>query len=166
MTHLDGNDRFGLKAQQAALLQALVQRASNLSDFDAERLQAASRAIAHKRFRSVAKAWPAIAAWLGDDFGPRFARYAESNPLPAGGGPLADGWAFAKVLSRTDRLPDEVRLPVFSMALRYVWDRRGLRPRHGFVLRILLLRQPLRMVIGLRLPSKKTGPLVRVVRLG
>ena len=94
-------DRERLAAEQAALVRALVDGGPVPAGFDPDRVQATAAALARKRAREVARAWPALAAELGDDFTARFLADAARRPPPARGGALADGLAFAGALART-----------------------------------------------------------------
>lgn len=82
--------RVGLATQQAALVTALTARGEPPAGFDSVRLLAAAAALARKRARAAAPAWPGMALALGHRFGELFAVYAESVSLPPNGGPLAE----------------------------------------------------------------------------
>ena len=103
-------DRERLAAEQAALVRALVDGGPVPAGFDPDRVQATAAALARKRAREVARAWPALAAELGDDFTARFLADAARRPPPARGGALADGLAFAGALARTRRLSGNARV--------------------------------------------------------
>ena len=94
-----------LAAEQAALVRALVDGGPVPGGFDPDRVRATSAALAGKRAREVARAWPVLAAELGEDFTGRFLAFAAGRPPPARGGALADGLAFARALARQGRLP-------------------------------------------------------------
>jgi hypothetical protein len=144
--------RVRLAQEQAALVAALAGYAAPPSGFDADRIHAAAVALASKRRRSVARAWPGLAELLGDRFAERFEAYAESFPLPRVGGPLADGRAFVRWLSALGELPEACRLPVLIVDLRYANTGDGLVRRGGFVLKTAFLPKERRLVIGVRLP--------------
>jgi hypothetical protein len=143
--------RARLAEAQARLMQALSGGAAP-ADFDAERIRATAQALANKRARAAARAWPALAGALGDDFDRRFAEYAAEHSLPAEGGPLADGRGFAAHLAARGELPDEGRLEAFGVDLRYRRSADGLRPRRGAVFKAAWLRGRRRLVLGVRLP--------------
>jgi hypothetical protein len=103
-------ERDRLAAGQAALVRALVGGGPVPGGFDRGRVRAASTALARKRAREVARAWPALAAELGEDFTGEFLAYAAGRPPPARGGALADGLAFADALAGEGRLPDSARV--------------------------------------------------------
>jgi len=96
--------RERLAAEQAELVRALVGGGPVPGGFDPERVRATSAALARKRAREVARAWPVLAADLGEEFTGRFVADAARRPAPARGGALADGLAFARALSRQGRL--------------------------------------------------------------
>jgi hypothetical protein len=101
--------RERLAAEQVAPVRALVDGGPVPGGFDPDRVRATSAALARKRGREVARAWPVLAAELGEDFGGRFLAFAADRPPPARGGALADGLAFARALARTGRLPGNAR---------------------------------------------------------
>ncbi len=138
MSAPDGRAR--LAEQQAALVRALTGRGDPPAHFDAERLRLAASSLASKRRQEAARAWPALARCLGERFRERFDDFAAQTPLPAQGGPLADGRAFVQTLAAGE-WTDDVRLEVLAVDLR-----RGAR------LRIAWLRQARRLMIGGRLP--------------
>jgi hypothetical protein len=102
--------RERLAAEQAALVRALVAGEPVPEGFDPDRVRATAAALARKRAREVARAWPVLAADLGGAFTDRFVAFAAGRPPPATGGALADGLAFARALARQGRLSDDVRL--------------------------------------------------------
>jgi hypothetical protein len=102
--------RDRLAAEQAALVRALVDGGPVPGGFDPDRVRATSAALARKRAREVARAWPVLAAELGQAFPGRFLAYAAGRPPPARGGALADGLAFADALAGRGRLPGNARV--------------------------------------------------------
>ena len=110
--------RERLAAEQAALVRALVDGGPVPGGFDPDRVRATSAALARKRAREVARAWPALAAELGDDFTARFLADAARRPPPARGGALADGLAFAGALARQRRLSGNARVERMLAAAR------------------------------------------------
>jgi hypothetical protein len=111
-------DRERLAAEQATLVRALVGGGPVPDGFDRDRVRATAAALARKRAREVARAWPALAAELGDDFTAWFLADAARWPPPAKGGALADGLAFAGALARTRRLSGNARVEVMLAAAR------------------------------------------------
>jgi hypothetical protein len=144
-------ERARLAAQQAELVASLLGSAAPPPGFDEERLQAAAEALAIKRERSLAKAWPALAASLRDRFHPQFAAYAASHPLPPGG-PKEDGFRFAKVLLSTGSLPDDGHRELLALSLRHSLRGDGLRRRAAPALVAGVLRQSPCLVVGFRVP--------------
>ena len=143
---IDGRSK--LAAMQADLVAALVGAGTLPQGFDALRLGAAVAALATKRVRAVARAWPCLREYLAECF----AAYAATSALPRRGGPLADGRAFAHWLQRRGPLPDAVRLQMLAVDLRYARHRHGLSPRRGPCLRLTTLPVSRRLVIALGLP--------------
>src|SRR5262249_5465620 len=93
---LEGRAKLG--QMQAALMAALVGAAAAPAGFEPDRLQAAGRSLARKRWRAVARAWPCLVTALGDRYLQLFVEFAARVPLPRWGGALADGHSFARWL--------------------------------------------------------------------
>jgi transposase len=149
-------NRERLAGQQAALVRALVGGGPVPRGFDPERLRATSAALAHKRARDVARAWPLLAADLGEEVTRRFAAAAARRPAPARGGALADGLAFARALARQGRLSPNARVEAMLAAAR-------LSPRPAR-LGLALGGPPRRLVVTVRAPG--LGERWITVRLG
>lgn len=113
----------------------------------------AAQSLAIKRRRAAARAWPDLAAALGDRFPERFADFAAGTPLPGRGGALADGRVFAVWLRRRGELPEAARLELMAVDLRYRAQADGLVARRGPSFRVALLRQPRCLVLALRWPG-------------
>jgi hypothetical protein len=136
--------RARLAAEQAALVRALVDGGPVPGGFDPERVRATSAALARKRAREVARAWPVLAAELGEDFTGRFLAFAAGRPPPARGGALADGLAFARALAGQGRLPGNARVEALLAAAH-------LSPSPAR-LAATLAGPPRRLVVTVRLP--------------
>jgi hypothetical protein len=137
--------RDRLAAGQAALVRALVGGGPVPGGFDPGRVRATSTALARKRAREVARAWPVLAAELGEEFTGRFLAFAAGQPPPARGGALADGLAFARALSGQGRLPGNARVEALLAAAH-------LSPSPAR-LAATLAGPPRRLVVILRLPG-------------
>lgn len=137
-----------LADRQAALLAALAGEGAVPAGFDVSRVSAAAEALAFKRARAVVQAWPSLRTMLGGQFRDRFAAYAATTPLPAEGGPLADGRRFARMLACERTLSDETRLQVLSVDVNWREIGAGLRPRRWPVVRIARLRERAVVVIA------------------
>ena len=155
--------RERLAAAQSAFLQALAGGGTVPEGFNAERIRVAGQSLAAKRMRSVARAWPALTAMLGDTFASRFASFAAANPLPRQGGPLADGRAFARTLApgkwgrfanTWDANSDKARLEIMAVDLHYRSTRHdgGLVPKRWPAIRMGFLPKARRGVLAIRLP--------------
>jgi hypothetical protein len=112
-----------LAERQAALVAALAGADAVPAGFDAARVRAAASALAFKRARAAAHAWPGVRAMLGDDYRRRFEAYAVTTPIPQHGGPLADGRAFVRYLAALMPLSDDVTLQALSFDLAASWPR-------------------------------------------
>jgi hypothetical protein len=143
-------ERERLAAGQAALVRALVGGGPVPGGFDPvpggfdpDRVRATSTALARKRAREVARAWPVLAAELGEEFTGRFLAFATGRP-PARGGALADGLAFARALAGQGRLPGNARVEALLAAAH-------LSPSPAR-LAATLAGPPRRLVVTVRLP--------------
>ena len=137
--------RARLAARQAELVAALVGQGAAPPGFDAQRVQSAATALAIKRLRGVLRAWPTLAAALGNRFAERFHEYAKIHPLPLTGGPLMDGRMFVRHLSAMESIPNDVLLQALEFDLRWT-------PRNLPSLKYVRLNNPRRLVVALRLP--------------
>jgi hypothetical protein len=138
-------ERERLAAGQAARVRALVAGGPVPGGFDPDRVRATSAARAGKRAREVARAWPALAAELGQEFSGRFLAFAATRPPPARGGALADGLAFAHALAARGRLPGDARVEALLAAAHL--------SRSPARLAATLAGPPRRLVIMLRVPG-------------
>ena len=144
--------RARLKAQQSALVNALMTGGAVPAGFEVSCLRTAALSLTRKRARAMAHAWPTLAQELGDRFHERFSVYAQANALPRDGGPRADGRAFVRWLQAKGELPEAVRVHALAVDLRYASTRHGLVPRKWPVVRVALLGRPRRLVVAMRLP--------------
>jgi hypothetical protein len=151
MPPADARARLG--ARQEELVLALTSGGRTPEGFDAGAIGVAAASLARKRSREVARAWPALVRSLGEAaFEERFRSYAEKTPLPAHGGPLADGYAFALTLDVAGELADEARLELLGVAMRWKPVAGGLVPRRGLFVRVVRLRQARRWMLAMRAP--------------
>ncbi|MFO0891904.1 MAG: hypothetical protein U0790_22560 [Isosphaeraceae bacterium] len=142
--------RRRLAALQESLLRSLTGTGPPPEEVDPERLELAATSLAVKRARSVALAWPGLAEALGPRFSEEFAAFAAVTTLPALGGPLADGMAFARWLLRRGPLPAPARLDHLVVSLRYDSRPEGLVPRRGPALKWAWIDPPGRFVVAAR----------------
>ena len=108
-------------------------------------------ALADKRARAVAKAWPALARGLGAEYGERFAGYARVTPPPDGGA-VADGLAFSQVLARERHLPDDARIERMLVTAHVKLRHNRLTARHGLRLTATVTGPPRRLVVVVSIP--------------
>jgi hypothetical protein len=138
-------DRLAYGERQARLLEALLRGEAPPAGFAADKAAASGSSLRRKRAHAVARAWPALALALGDEFASRFDAYARAADLPASGDPLEDGLEFARSHAGGGPLPDDVRVEMLLA-------RAALR-RHGLFARAAWLRRPLpRLLVVVRLP--------------
>ncbi len=100
--------RARLAARQAELVRALY-GGSPAQGLDQHRVRLTSNALARKRARAVARAWPALPRELGAQYAERFVAYARVTPPPDAGA-FADGLAFSQVMAREQRLSGDARI--------------------------------------------------------
>lgn len=152
--------RARLAEAQASLVRALAQGSPVPTGFDAERVRESAAALLSKRRRWVERAWPRLAAGLGESFRSRFETWAQENPMEVEASPLADGRRFADALLATREFPDAAREELFFFDLRYTLTEHGLMERRGLRVRtlsvgpsrLLAARLPGGRVLRLRLP--------------
>ncbi len=137
-------------ALQESLLRSLTGKGDAPEGLDRDRLAVAGHSLAVKRARSVSMAWPGLAEALSESFAAEFASYAAGSSIPALGGPLADGWAFAGWLARQGRLPAAGRLEQLGVSLHHREIPEGLVPRRGPAIRAAWLDPPGQLVLAAR----------------
>jgi len=113
-----------------------------------------SLALARKRARAAARAWPALARGLGADFARRFAAYARATPPPDAGG-LGDGLAFSQALARGQHLPDGALIERMLANTRVKLRRNRLAARRGPRLTAAITARPRRLMIVVSLPPAR-----------
>jgi hypothetical protein len=133
--------RAYLAVEQARLVHALVGGGELPAGFDEARIRLAARSLINKRLREVARAWPALVGCLSESFTSRFALYAERNPPPAEGGPLADGRAFVATMPAAE-LDDDARMELLLVDLH----------QRRLPMRTCWLPRAGRLVLAVRLP--------------
>jgi ribosomal protein L34E len=146
---------------QASLVRALARGAPVPAGFDTERVREAAVALVSKRRRWVERAWPGLAAALGESFRSRFESWARQNPMGLEANPLADGRRFAEALLAAGEFPDPAREELLVFELRYRLTGEGLVRRRGLTLktmrtgssRLLAARLPGGRILRLRLPG-------------
>jgi hypothetical protein len=147
-------DRAELAKKQASLVRALVGQAPVPAGFDAARIQLYGQSLVEKRIGGVALVWTRLAAALGKNYAPLFREYAKRFPHPRWGHGLVDGLVFARWLDRAGLLPDDGQLEKLGIEIRSRLDARGqLVPRWGFAFRALILHNPRRLVLAIRVPG-------------
>jgi hypothetical protein len=106
-------DRAAYAARQAQLLESLLRGDEPPRGFVAAQTDAAGSSLRRKRGRAVARAWPALALSLGDEFDARFDAFAADGGVDESAEPLRDGLAFARwLVAGGARLADDARVEV------------------------------------------------------
>jgi len=117
-------DRAAYAARQAQLLDSLLRGGDPPPGFVAAQADAAGVSLRRKRGRAVARAWPALALSLADEFEARFDAFARDAGVDASADPLRDGLAFAGWLAADGApLGDDARVEV--LLARAALRRRG-----------------------------------------
>ena len=150
-------DREAYAARQAQLLDSLLRGDGPPPGFAAAQADAAGTSLRRKRGRAVARAWPALALSLGDEFDARFDAFAHDTGVDESAEPLRDGLAFARWLAAAGlALDDDVRVEVLLA--------RAALCRRGPWVRVARLRRPrARLLVVARLAFG--APVARSVRL-
>jgi hypothetical protein len=141
-----------LAKSQAELVRALMAQGPVPAGFDEKRVRAAAGSLVSKRRQAIARAWPKLAAILGDAYVGLFALYGHAQSLPGGGNPLADGREFLRWLDARQPLPDAARAEALAFDIHYAVTPRGLRIRHGFALQWATLTESKSILIAARVP--------------
>ncbi|WP_224244919.1 hypothetical protein [Hyalangium gracile] len=152
--------RERLARTQAALVRALAQGAPAPAGFDTERVRESAAALLSKRRRWVERAWPRLAAALGESFRSRFDAWALEHPMELEANPRAEGRRFADALLAAAEFPDAAREELFFFDMRYQLTEHGLVERRGLGVkalwrrpaRLLAARLPWGQVLWVRLP--------------
>lgn len=110
--------RGQLADQQSAVLRALTCRGPPPDGFSPNRLAAIADELLKKRSRNLWRAWPVLAASLGDSAEDWFVRFASQHPLPSAG-PMLDGRNFAEWLEQQHALPFEGRVALTAFVARF-----------------------------------------------
>jgi hypothetical protein len=116
-----------LADRQAGLVAALVAGAPDPAGFDPVRLGSTRQALLRKRAGEAAKHWPLLAASLGPDWVPTFARrHAGHESL----GPLCDGWDVARTLREQGELTSGAAGELDAAEARLFYDGHGVPRPH------------------------------------
>jgi hypothetical protein len=140
--------RARLAAREAELVRAL-HGGPVPAGLDEKMIGLTRDALARKRARQVARAFPALARDLGSEYQAQFVAFAETNP-PQNEGGLADGLAFGAYAARRWRLSDDSRVELMIAGSRL---NGRLEPRRGPYLAATATRRPAGVIIVARLPG-------------
>ncbi len=111
-----------LATRQGVLVDALVAGAPSPPGFDGARVTATRRALLRKRAGEAAKAWPLLAAALGDAWSSTFAGHHDGHE-PAGA--LRDGWDLARSLHERGELSAAAAVELAERESSMRYDGRG-----------------------------------------
>lgn len=129
--------RTELARRQAELVRALAGGEAP-QGFDAGQLTIAAESLLLKRTGMIRKAWPALAASLGDRLIELFSSYAAMSPPPNPN--EIDGLQFARWLRERKLFPEQARV---ELAVHQVG--------RGFPFRLLIVRNDYRLVLVYRI---------------
>jgi hypothetical protein len=147
----DSGVREALQEQQFAVVEALTKTGRPPDGFNARKFQVAADSLLHKRARSLARAWPALARFLGSEFMDRFRAYASQVTSPPRGGPVVDGRQFAAFLSSRKMATPELREAMLLFDARYR-IRSGLARERRLAIKFTTLRSPIRLILVIKVP--------------
>lgn len=145
-------DRARYGAEQSTLLGALRRAAPVPEGFDPDDLRAAGGSLLRKRAGAVARAWPALALSLGEDFPVVFEGFARSSPPPAAGDGAADGLAFAATLDRA-ALSEDARVELALARGAFKLRRGAACRRRGPYVAACVERRPARLLVIVHVPG-------------
>ena len=144
--------RDTIRDRQADLLRTLVHQRPAPKGFDEAMFRESASSLANKRRHAVKATCPKLAAQLGERFHSLFSEFAKSNGIPAFGGPVADGRAFARYVATIEPLSVEAKLEALAIDLKFEAYAQGLFPRQGFFIGIVKLDPPKHYAIAVRIP--------------
>ena len=149
-SRISSNDaRRQLADQQAQLVRALKTGQIDSELFASPGLSLAAQSLLNKRFRSIEKMWPEIAAVMKEQWRGCLRQYADQFPF-ADDGP-DDGRRFMRWLVRQPQISDEARVVALAALVRRGWP-----------IRVVMLRASRSMMLAWRDMRGK----VRSLRLG
>ena len=145
--------RERLASMQGEFIRSLTADGLYPSGSDVRGMRATSQLLRAKRVRTMARAWPELAAVLGKGLADRAAGVLANTPLSHGDHGIQDGLIVARHLEAAGPIPDSLRLRMLGVRLCYR-SRRGLlvrsaRPALGFT----YLRESGRLACALRVPG-------------
>jgi len=161
-----GAARSRLASMEAEFLRSLSSGGPFAAGSDRRGMQATAKLLWAKRVRSMAKAWPELAALLGTRLAERAAEVLAGTPLPPRDHALQDGLVLAGHLEAAGPIPDSLRLKLLAVRLHHRWHLGHLVRRSGPAAGATYLYQSRRFVCvlllpGLRLLDFSIGPLGR-----
>ena len=148
-----GAARSRLASMEAEFLRSLSSGGPIAAGSDRRGMQATAQLLWAKRVRTMARAWPELAAVLGTGLVERAAEVLAGTPLSSGDHAVQDGFIVASQLEATGPIPDGLRLKLLAVRLHHRWHRGDLARRSRPALGCTYLRQSRRFVCALRLPG-------------
>ena len=149
-------DEQTLKIALDTMVRGLVHGEESPDGFNARFWQATIRSLRAKRIKQLSRAWPILNKELKEDLYPLLEDYCHECKLPADGNPLADGLNFVKWLAPKNLLTPNIKLKRMKVELLYKSMPYGLVPRKGLAFRILFLKNPARIAIGIKIQKPGT----------
>ena len=161
---MKGAARSRLASMEAEFLRSLSSGGPFAAGSDRRGMQATAQLLWAKRVRTMARAWPELAAVLGTGLVERAAEVLAGTPLSSGDHAVQDGFIVASQLEAAGPIPDGLRLKLLAVRLHHRWHRGDLARRSSPALGCTYLRQSRRVVCALRLPGRRVlhislGPL-------
>jgi hypothetical protein len=145
----DARRRLG--QQQAKLVASLTSLGPPPIGMDLQRIAATRRALAGKRVRTVARAWPGLRHALGADFEWVALGALATIPREARFDAVADGLTVAEHCRRMGAVNDSVRLALLDIGVNWTSGGGAFRRRRWPWLGVTTLRDSRRIAVAVRL---------------
>jgi hypothetical protein len=125
-------------------------------------MRATSQILWAKRVRTMARAWPELAKFLGNRLDERATQVLAGIELPPGDHAVEDGLMLARHL---EPIPDTVRLRMLDVKLRYRWQRGHLVRRSRPAAGCIYLAQSGRVIVAVRVPGSRLRIIAIPIRI-
>jgi len=145
--------RLRLASLEAEFLRSLSAGGPYPPGSDLRGMHATSQLLWAKRLRTMARAWPELAQFLGNSLRERATQVLAGTPLPPGDHALQDGLIVTLHLAAAGPIPDGMKLRMLGVKLRYRWQRGRLVRRACPAMGLTYLRQSGRLNCALRVPG-------------
>src|SRR5579864_9297154 len=107
--------RERLASMQGEFIRSLTADGPYPSGSDVRGMRATAQLLRSKRVRTMARAWPELAAILGNGLAERATDVLAGSALPPGDHAVQDGLIMARQLEAAGPIPDSLRLRMLSV---------------------------------------------------